>query len=147
MSRGSVVAAGLLLAAVLAIALDTAVAAVAHDADVSHRFQPLHVGSYASLTILGMACGAVGWTLIRAYASSPRRILRVLVPSVLVLSLVPDVAVGLGNRPGHSWGAVAALMTMHVIVTAVSVLAFQRLLPLPKAPAAAPERSARPSPV
>ncbi|MFE7760376.1 hypothetical protein [Streptomyces sp. NPDC057438] len=50
------------------------------------------------------------------------------------MSLVPDVMVGVtDSRPGTSWGAAVALMVMHVVVAAVAVPAFRRLLPLPPA--------------
>lgn len=34
------------------------------------------------------------------------------------------------GRAGVSWGAVAALMLMHVVVTVASVATFSRLLPV-----------------
>ena len=61
--------------------------------------------------------------------------LRWLVPTVLVLSLVPDVLLGFSDRPGVSWGAVAALMVMHVVVTVVAVGTFSRLLPVARSAA------------
>lgn len=46
----------------------------------------------------------------------------------------PDIMVGAtASQPGTSWGAVVALVVMHLVVAAVAVPAYQRLLPLPTA--------------
>jgi hypothetical protein len=127
-----VVAGGLVAAAAVAIALDTAIAAIARAAGASPDFSPLHLPAYASLTVIGIAAGAGGWALIRGRSGRPRRRLRVLVPVVLLVSLAPDLAVGAtGKLAGSSWGAVAALMSMHIVVAAVAVATYLRVLPLP----------------
>ena len=123
--------AGLGVAIVVAIALDAAIAAVAHAAGASHAFSPLRPPSYTSLTVIGMLAGAAGWAVVRARAADPRRVLGRLVPVVLAVSLVPDVIVGTSSVRGASWGAVAALMVMHVVVATVLVAALLRELPLP----------------
>ena len=73
--------------------------------------------------------GLVGWLLIRR-TSNAAETLRWLVPTVLVASLVPDVFVGFSDRAGVSWGVVAALMLMHLVVTVAAVTTFSRLLPV-----------------
>ncbi|MFJ9100924.1 hypothetical protein ACIRJM_20945 [Streptomyces sp. NPDC102405] len=74
---------------------------------------------------------AAVWAIIRARSARPARLLRTLVPAVLIVSLIPDVMVGVADsRPGTSWGAVIDLMVMHVAVTAVAVPAYLRFLPL-----------------
>ncbi len=40
---------------------------------------------------------------------------------------------GFSERAGVSWGAVVALMVMHVVVAAAAVLTFSRLLPVSRA--------------
>ena len=45
---------GLILAAIIAVALNTAVAAAAHAAGASHGFHPLQLATYAGLTIAGL---------------------------------------------------------------------------------------------
>lgn len=123
---------GLVVAAVLATALDAAVAAIAHGAGASHAFRPLQTATYGGLTVAGVLAGAAGWALVRARSSSPRRLLRTLVPAVLLLSFIPDVLVGVSaSMPGTSWGAVAALMSMHLLVAAVAIPVYLRVLPLP----------------
>lgn len=128
----ALVAGGLAAAAVVAIALNAAIAAIAHAAGASSAFSPLHLQSYAPLTIIGIAAGAAGWALVRARSANPRRLLRVLVPAVLLVSFTPDVLVGASGRmAGTSWGAVAALMVMHLVVATVAVGTYLRVMPLP----------------
>ena len=122
---------GLILAAIIAVALNTAVAAAAHAAGASHGFHPLQLATYAGLTIAGLLAGAAGWAFVRARASNPRRLLRTLVPIVVVASFVPDLLVGVSaTMPGTSWGAVAALMVMHVVVATVAIPTYLLVLPL-----------------
>ncbi|MEU3885907.1 DUF6069 family protein [Streptomyces sp. NPDC029041] len=127
-----VVTGGLIGTAAVAIALNAVVAVIAHAAGASHDFQPLQVTAYAPLTLFGVLIAAAAWAVIRARSTRPARLLRTLVPVVVILSLIPDIQVGLsGSQAGTSWGAVAALMVMHVVVAAVAVPAFRRALPLP----------------
>jgi hypothetical protein len=130
-SSGAVVAGGVLAAIVVSVALNAAVAAIAHAAGASRAFQALEFPAYSSLTIIGIAVATAAWAIIRARASHPRRLLRLLVPAVLAISLVPDVLVGAqGATAGVSWGAVIALMSMHLIIAAVTVPILLRVLPV-----------------
>ena len=127
-SAKTIAAAGL---AAIAAALvgNTLVAQVALAAGASEDFQPLTPGAYGFFTVVGVIAGLVGWVLLRRRAQAADT-LRWLVPTVLVLSLVPDIAVGFSDREGVSWGAVAALMVMHVVVTVAGVASFRRFLPV-----------------
>ncbi|MFF4117638.1 DUF6069 family protein [Streptomyces sp. NPDC001714] len=128
---GLVVAGGLIGTAAVAVALNAVVAATAHAAGASHDFQPLQLTAYAPLTVFGVLVGAAAWAIVRARSAQSSRLLRILVPVVVILSLIPDIMVGVSDsRPGTSWGAVVALMVMHVVVAAVVVPAYHRLLPL-----------------
>lgn len=129
--NGLVITGGLVGTAVVATALNAVVAAAAHAAGASDDFQPLQPSAYAPLTVFGILIGAAGWAIIRARSARPAGLLRTLVPVVVLLSLVPDILVGVSDsKPGTSWGAVIALMVMHVVVAAVAVPAFRRFLPL-----------------
>ena len=108
----------------------TAIALIARAAGASHDFRPLTPGSYLPLTVLGVLAGAIGWQIVRRRATRPAALLRWLVPVVVALSLIPDIAVGAGTSPGVSWGAVSALMLMHLAVAAVAVAVYRRLMPL-----------------
>jgi hypothetical protein len=123
-----VVLAGL-VATLAALIGNTVVARVALAAGASEEFQPLTAGAYAFFTVIGVVAGLVGWLFIRRTANAAAT-LRWLVPTVLVVSLVPDVLLGFSERAGVSWGAVVALMVMHVVVTVAAVSTFSRLLPV-----------------
>ena len=118
-----------LVAVILALVGNTIVAQVARAAGASESFQPLTFAAYSFFTVIGVVAGLIGWLLIRR-TSNAAGTLRWLVPTVLVLSLVPDVLLGFSDRPGVSWVAVAALMVMHVVVTVAAVSTFSRLLPV-----------------
>jgi len=108
-----------------------AIALIARAAGASHDFKPLTPSSYVPLTVLGVLAGAIGWQIIRRRATRPTTVLRWLVPAAVALSLIPDIAVGAaGSSPGVSWGAVSALMLMHLTVAAVAVTVYRRLMPL-----------------
>jgi uncharacterized membrane protein HdeD (DUF308 family) len=117
------------VAIVAALVGNTVVAQVALAAGASEAFQPLTVGAYGFFTVIGVIAGLVGWLLVRRAANAAAT-LRWLIPTVLVLSLVPDVFLGFSDRAGVSWGAVVALMVMHVVVTVAAVTTFSRLLPV-----------------
>ena len=127
-STGKVLTAGL-VAIIAALAANAIVSQVALAAGASEDFQPLTFAAYGFFTVIGVVAGLVGWLLVRGTANAAAT-LRWLVPTVLVVSLVPDVLVGFSDRAGVSWGAVAALMVMHVVVTVIAVFTFSRLLPV-----------------
>jgi hypothetical protein len=123
------VAAGLLAAFVVAGVANAVVALLARAAGASTEFAPLNPSSYLPLTAIGLLLGSVGWAVIRRIAARPERLLRLLVPAVVVISLVPDLTQF--SSPGGSALAVVALMVMHVVVATAGVLAYRRVLPLP----------------
>jgi len=108
----------------------TVIALIARAVGASHDFKPLWPSSYLPLTVLGVLAGAIGWQIIRRRASRPAIVLRWLVPAVVALSLIPDIAVGAGSSPGVSWGAVSALMLMHLALASVAVTVYRRFMPL-----------------
>lgn len=83
--------------------------------------------AYGPLTVLGVLAGIVGWAVVRGRATSPRALLRVLVPVVFVVSLVPGIVVlALGSSPVN----VVGLWVMHLVVTIAIVTTAARVLPL-----------------
>jgi hypothetical protein len=119
------------LVAVIGSTIAVAVIAVlARGAGASHAFKPLTPSAYLPLTTIGVVAGGIGWHVVRRRTSRPAATLRWLVPAVVLVSLVPDIGVGVSSgQPGTSWGAVAALMVMHVAVAAIAVAVFQRAMP------------------
>lgn len=122
------VAVGLLGAAVISIVVNALIALVAG------RFIPdgtvrmgLAVAEYAPATVIGIALGTLGWYLVRRFARDPRRVLRVLVPVVVVLSWLPDLGILAG---GASLANSLALIAMHTVVAAATVPVLARVLPL-----------------
>ncbi|SFQ98829.1 hypothetical protein SAMN04488564_101716 [Lentzea waywayandensis] len=83
---------------------------------------------YVVLTALGVIIAAIAWATIRKRAKDPARTLGKLVPIVVVVSFLADVPVFF--LPGASVVGVLALMVMHVVVAAVSVPIFRRVLPV-----------------
>ena len=121
-------------AAVAASILDGVIAVIAHAAGISRAFPPLQIGSFVSLTVLGVAAGAAGWSLVRSRAAAPARALARLVPVVLALSFIPDVLVGVTRAfPHTTWGGIAALMVMHVAVAVTAVASYRFFLPVASA--------------
>jgi hypothetical protein len=82
---------------------------------------------YVVLTAVGVIIAAFAWASIRKRAKDPARTLGKLVPIVVVLSFLADVPVFF--LPGASVAGVVALMVMHVVVAAVAVPIFRRVLP------------------
>lgn len=128
--------AGALALAVIAAAAganvaNTVISVIARGAGASDDFQPLWPSSYLALTVVGILAGAIGWQVVRSRATDPAAVLRWLVPAVIALSIVPDVALGVAaSSPGVSWGGVLALILMHLSVAVVAIPIYRRFLPL-----------------
>ncbi|KOV78070.1 DUF6069 family protein [Nocardia sp. NRRL S-836] len=119
---------GLLGAAVISVAVNALIALVAGKfipSDVERK--GLALVEYAPATVIGILLGTLGWYLVRRFADNPRRVLRVLVPVVLVLSWIPDLGI---LAAGASVVNSLALIAMHIVVAAATVPALSRILPL-----------------
>jgi hypothetical protein len=131
LSRRVIVALTLGAAALVAIAANTAVAFAGLAAGASTSFAPLMIAIYGPFSILGIVAGYIGWRIVRGRSSHPLRVLRVLVPVLLVLSFLPDtISAIVGFIPDSSATGFVSLMIMHVIVVGVGVPVFQRLAPV-----------------
>ncbi len=98
--------------------------------DIPAEFPQLTLPVYGFLTVVGAIAGAIGWHLVVARSSNASGALRVLVPTVLVLSLIPDVVLlASGSQPGTTTAGVVALMLMHVGVAVAAVPAYRRFIP------------------
>jgi hypothetical protein len=122
------VALGLAAAAVVAIAVNTTVALGATALSSDGTRTGLNLPAYASLTVIGVLVGAIGWAAVRRYAANARAVLRVLVPTAVVLSFIPDIALLVTGAADAT--NVAGLLVMHVVVAVVTVTAVSRVLPL-----------------
>jgi hypothetical protein len=119
------------VAAVPAALGDTVVSLIARQiGGVSGKFTPMQPAAYIPLTIIGLIAGALGWYTITRVSARPGRILRWLVPAAIVLSFIPDIAVGISRTlPYTTWAGVAALMVMHVVVAGAGVTSYCCFLP------------------
>jgi len=124
---------GVVLAAVGAIAVNSLIAWLAIAAGAATPFMPLQPTGVITFTVIGVVAGAIGLAIIRRVSAQPRAVLRVLVPSVVALSLIPDVILLVtGIQPNTSVLGVAALMTMHLVTAVIAVSVFARVMPLPR---------------
>jgi hypothetical protein len=93
-------------------------------------FVPLSPGPIVMWTVVGAIIGAVGWRLIVNRSAHSRALLGKLVPTVLVLSLVPDVALlATDSTPGQTTTGVLALMVMHVVTAVIAVTGYRTAMP------------------
>ena len=119
------------LAALGSLAANSAIAWVGRNAsDTADSFEPLLTASFAPATIAGAVAGAVGWRLIVRHHQRAAGLLRWLTPTVLALSLIPDVMLLVSDsEPGTTVGRVVALMLMHLAIGLVSVPLYRRFMP------------------
>ena len=119
------------VAGVLAAIVNVAVSAIARGPfDASDDFVPLTPGPIVLWTIVGAVIGALGWRLIVTQKANSRALLAKLVPTVLVLSFLPDLALlATDTMPGQTTTGVLALMVMHVLTAAIVVTGYRRSMP------------------
>lgn len=119
------VAAAIVVASIGNAAVSFAAQALGADPNAVEGLKPQ---GYVVLTAVGVIIAAFAWASIRKRAKDPARTLGRLVPIVVVLSFLADVPVFF--LPGASAVGVIALMVMHVVVAAVAVPVFRRVLPV-----------------
>ena len=119
------------VAGVAAAVVNVVVSAVARGPfGARDDFAPLTPGPIVMWTILGAIIGAVGWRVIVTKRADSRALLAKLVPTVLVLSFLPDLALlATDTMPGQSTTGVLALMVMHVLTAAIVVTGYRRSMP------------------
>jgi hypothetical protein len=121
--------------AVLAIAigagiLNTVIALAGRALGAEPEVVPgLEPPAFLTLTVVGAVLGTLGWSIVRRRATDPASVLSWLVPVVMSISLIPDVAIAVSS---DAVGGIA-LGCMHLAVLVVALPAYQRFLPLPKA--------------
>jgi hypothetical protein len=120
------------LVAAVAVAIVAAeIIALAAIAAGATAFPPLMPFVFGPFAAIGVLAGYAGWRIVRRLTAQPRRVLRVLVPVVLLLSFVPDVVLlTTGFIPGTTTTGAVALMLMHLTVAGVVVPVSQRLAPV-----------------
>jgi hypothetical protein len=123
-----VVAAGLAAAAV-SLAADLMLATIGQAAfTVPASFGKFAFGTYALLTVLGVAGAAATWAAVARLSSRPKWLLTRLAALVTALFLIPDFLL-LGTR-GNPAGPVAMLMLMHLAIAVITYAALIELAPV-----------------
>ncbi len=116
---------------VVAGAATSIVALTAGALGVADGFSPLMPAVYLPFVAVGVIAAVVGWRIVRARATHPLRVLRVLVPVVLVASFIPDTVLMITHFiPGTTLIGGLSLSIMHLIVAAVAVPLAQRIAPV-----------------
>lgn len=115
-------------ALIVAVAASTvnaliALGATALGAESTGGLQPI---AYISFTVIAAIAGAAGWHIVNRRAARPAKVMRWLVPAFLVVSFIPDIAVGVAM----GWLVAGALMLMHVATITIAVLTYRRFMPL-----------------
>ena len=121
------VATATLVASVLAVPANAMVSLAAQAAGADPTVvEGLAIYAYGTFTVIGVLAGAIGWAVIRTRASQPTRLLSWLVPTVVAVSLIPNVLMGVST----GWLGAGALGLMHVVVALVAVPVYRRFLPV-----------------
>jgi hypothetical protein len=132
-ARWRVVAAGL-IAAVGSLAADVALASIGQAAfTVPASFGKFSFGTYALLTVLGVAGATATWAAVTRLCARPRWLLTRLAALVTALFLIPDFLL-LGTA-GNPAGPVVILMLMHLAIAVITYTALVKIAPAPSAPA------------
>jgi len=118
-------------AGVIAAIANVAVSALVRGPfDASDEFVPLTPGPIVLWTTVGAIIGAIGWRLIVTKRTNSGALLARLVPTVLVLSFLPDLALlATDTMPGQTTAGVLALMVMHVLTAVIAVTAYGEAMP------------------
>ena len=115
----------------IAAVTNLAISAIARGPlGASDDFVPLSPGPILIWTILGATIGAVGWRLIVNTSPHSRAQLNKLVPTVLALSFIPDVALlATDSMAGQSTAGVVALTVMHAVTAVIAAIAYRTAMP------------------
>jgi Family of unknown function (DUF6069) len=131
-ARRRVAAAGL-IAAVASLAADVALASIGQAAfAVPASFGKFSFGTYAVLTVLGVAGATATWAVVTWLSSRPRWLFTRLAALVTALLLIPDFLL-LGTS-GNPAGPVVILMLMHVAIAVVTFTALVQIAPARSTP-------------
>jgi len=127
-----VVAAGL-IAAAGSLTADVALASIGQAAfTVPASFGKFSFGTYALLTVLGVAGATATWTAVTRLSSRPRWLLTRLAALVTALFLIPDFL--LLGTPGNPAGPVVILMLMHLAIAVITYTALVKIAPARSTP-------------
>jgi len=123
-----VVAAGLAAAAV-SLATDVVLATIGRAVlSVPESFDKFAFGTYAVLTVVGVAGAMATWSALTRLSSRPQWLLTRLAALASALFLIPDFL--LLGTPGNPTGPVVILMLMHLAIAVVTYTALIKIAPV-----------------
>jgi hypothetical protein len=123
------VAAAGLAAAALSLAADITLVAAGRAAfTVPASFDKFAFGTYAMLTVLGVAGATATWWAVTRLIATPKWLLTRLAALVTALFLIPDFL--LLGTPGNPTGPVVVLMLMHLAIAVITYLALIKIAPV-----------------
>jgi Family of unknown function (DUF6069) len=108
--------------------LSTIVVLIAKALGAPDDAMQLQPATYIPLVVIGVIAGTIGWYVTAKRSANPRQVLGKLVPAVMIVLFVPDIALGFSDQA--TWGTAIALMVMHVAVAAAALPAYLRFLSL-----------------
>jgi hypothetical protein len=118
-----------LAAAALSLAADVVLVAIGRAAfTVPASFDKFAFGTYALLTVLGVAGATLAWDALTRLSSRPTWLLTRLAALVTALFLIPDFL--LLGTPGNHAGPVVILMLMHLAIAVVTYTALVKIAPV-----------------
>jgi len=98
---------------------------------VAHPRSPLIGIEPAFLTGVFVSGAVIVFIAVASEASNPRRTFQRIAFVTLLISLLPDVAVGFSSVQWASWTLAVTFMIMHVVAWAVAVTMLTRLVRSP----------------
>jgi len=130
------VAAAGLAAAAASLVADLMLATIGRAAfTVPASFGKFAFGTYALLTVLGVAGAAATWAAVARLSARPKWLLTRLAALATALFLIPDFLL-LGTQ-GNPVGPVAILMLMHLAIAVITYTALINIAPVRAGPAGA----------
>lgn len=134
-ATASRIALAAVVAAVLTGAVNAAIALIAVALGATAT-PPLTPAIDIAFSVVTSVAGAIGWTIVNRRSADPRRVLKVLAPALLLVSFIPDIALGAATAATTGSAPILALALMHVASIGIALPVYARLLPLKASPAA-----------
>jgi hypothetical protein len=122
-----------LAAAAASLAADVVLATIGRAAfTVPASFGKFSFGTYALLTVLGVAGATATWAAVTRLSSRPKWLLTRLAALVTALFLIPDFL--LFGTSGNPAGPVVTLMLMHLAIAVITYTVLTKVAPVRDSP-------------
>ncbi len=106
------------LAILASLAVNAVIVVIAGHLDPAiENYSHFHFDDYGTLTVVGVVCACVAWSVVRHVSSSPRWVFLRLAILVTIVLWIPDLYLFTKHEPAS---AVAVLMIMHLAVALVT---------------------------